>query len=161
YARQLMWINIEPPLTGKFALNPWSDFNISGQFICESFGLISPAMPRTAAKIGLHHTHVTIEGEPAQTTQLFTTMMATAFVEDDLDKILDAGVQAIDPTSVIFQVVQDVRRWHRENPQDWRKTRMLARDKYTHHNGEMRDRNGYELNTASTVGALLYGRGDF
>ncbi len=160
YARELMWVRIDPPLTGKFALNPWSDFNISGQFICESFGLICPAMPRTAAKIGLHYTHVTIEGEPAQTTQLFTAMIATAFVEDDLNAILDAGLAAIDPKSLIDEIVTNVRRWHAENPSDWRKTRALVKERYTHHNGEMRDRNGYELNTASTIAALLYGRGD-
>ena len=39
YSRQLMDIGINPPLTGKLALNPWSGFNISGQFISESFGL--------------------------------------------------------------------------------------------------------------------------
>jgi hypothetical protein len=36
-----------------------------------------------------------------------------------------------------------------------------VRDRYSKHDGEMRDRNGYELNTASTIAALLYGRGDF
>ena len=81
-----MDLGIEPPWTGNVGLNPWSDFNISGQFICESFGLMSPAMPQTAARLGLHYTHVAIDGEPAQATQLFTTMIATAFVETDIEK---------------------------------------------------------------------------
>lgn len=42
YARQLLDLGIEPPLTGMSVLNPWADFNISGQFICETFGLIAP-----------------------------------------------------------------------------------------------------------------------
>ncbi len=168
YARQLMEIGIAPPLTGRVALNPWSDFNISGQFICESFGLISPGMPRTAADTALHYTHVTIEGEPAQATQLFATMIATAFLVDDaaptaksLDRIVDAGLAAVDPKSEIHQIVTQVRQWCRENPSDWKKTRALVKAAYSHHNGEMRDRNGYELNTASTIAALLYGGGDF
>ena len=33
YARQLMDLGIEPPLTGQIHFNPWSDFNISGQFV--------------------------------------------------------------------------------------------------------------------------------
>jgi hypothetical protein len=118
-------------------------------------------MPQTAAKLGLNYTRVTIEGEPAQTTQLFTTMIATAFFETDIDKILDAGQAAIDPKSKIFEIVAQVRQWHHEHPQDWKKTRELAKEKYTCCKGEMRDRNGYELNTASTIGALLYGGGDF
>jgi len=161
YARQLMDLGIEPPLTGTAAFNPWADFNISGQFICESFGLIAPAMPRRAAEIGLNYTRVTIDGEPAQTTQLFTGMIATAFAENDIDAILDAGLSAIDPNSEIFRIVKDVRRWHEEHPDDWRATRQLLKDKYSRYNGQMRDRNGYELNTGSTLAALLYGQGDF
>ena len=54
-----------------------------------------------------------------------------------------------------------MRRWHGEHPLDYRATRRLVRDKYSLHGGAMRDRNGYELNTAATVAALLYGEGDF
>jgi len=161
YARQLMDIGIDPPLTGCTALNPWAEFNISGQFLCESFGLIAPGMPQTAARIGLHYTHVGIEGEPAQTTQLFTTMIATAFITNDMENILDAGYAALDPESKIRPIVSDVRRWHRQHSTDWRTTRRLVKQKYSRHNGAMRDKNGYELNTASTIAALLYGKGDF
>ena len=161
YARQLMDIGFQPPLTGSIVFNPWANFNISGQFICESFGLLAPGMPRTAAKIGLNYTRVTIDSEPAQTTQLFTTMIATAFITDDIDTILQAGLKAIDKNCDIRQIVTDVRKWHRLYPQDWRTTRQLIKEKYSKHNGAMRDRNGYELNTASTIAALLYGRGDF
>src|SRR6476659_9300423 len=101
FARYLMDIVFHPPWTGNVSLNPWSDFNISGQFVCESFGLMSPAMPQTAARIGVHYTHVAIDGEPAQATQLFTTMIATAFIETDIDEILDAGTAAVDPKSQI------------------------------------------------------------
>jgi len=161
YARQLMDVGFEPPLTGSFVLNPWAHFNISGQFICETFGLLAPGMPRTAARIGLNFTRVTIDAEPAQTTQLFTTMISTAFITNDIDKILDAGVNAVDPKCAIRQIVNDVRRWYRLHPNNWRTIRRLVKAKYSRHNGAMRDRNGYELNTASTIAALLYGRGDF
>ena len=161
YARQLMDLGIAPPLTGKPAFNPWSDFNISGQFVCESFGLVAPGLPQTAAKLGLHYTHVTIDGEPAQATQLFTTMISTAFFTNDVDQILDAGMAALDPKSVIRQIVADVRAWHRLYPVDWRTTRRLIKDKYTHYDGAERDRNGHELNTAGVIGAVLYGQGDF
>ncbi len=161
YARQLMDLGIEPPLTGMSVFNPWADFNISGQFICETFGLIAPAMPQMAARIGLNYTRVTIDGEPAQTTQLFTGMIALAFIEDDIDAILDGGLSAIDPDSTISQIVKDMRDWHRQHPDDWRTPRRLLKEKYSKHNGAMRDRNGYELNTGSTIAALLYGGGDF
>lgn len=161
YTRQLMDIGMHPPLTGMVQFNPWSDFNISGQFAAEMFALIAPGMPRTASRIGLHYTRVTICGEPAQTTQLFNAMIATAFVTDDLQRILDAGVSALDPNSVIRSIVNDVRAWHKQHPDDWRATRRLVKEKYSFHDGAMRDRNGFELNTASAIAALLYGEGDY
>jgi hypothetical protein len=104
---------------------------------------------------------VGIDGEPAQTTQMSTTMIATAFVTDDLSEILEAGLAAVDPRSEIQTIVDDVRRWHREHPRDWRTTRRLIKEKYSRYGGRTRDGNGYELNTACTVAALLYGEGDF
>ncbi len=160
YARRLMDLGIEPPLTGSTVLNPWAEFNISGQFLCETFGLLAPGMPQTASRIGLHYTRVAIDDEPAQSTQFFCTMIACAFVEDDMDVLLDRGVEALDPTSVQRQIVCDVRAWHRQYPDDWSATRRLLKDKYSQADGQMRDRNGYELTTGSTVAALLYGEGD-
>lgn len=160
YARQLMDLGLKPPLTGKFALNPWADFNISGQFLCETFALIAPAMPQTASKIGLHYTTVAIDLEPAQTTQLFDTMIATAFVSNNIVVILNAGIAALDEKSNVRNIIQNVSQWHKQYPHDWRKTRQLIQAEYTKFNGSIRDFNGYELNTAATIAALLYGNGD-
>jgi len=161
YARRLMDLGVEPPWTGNVMLNPWSEFNISGQFVCESFGLMAPAMPQTAAEIGLHYTRVTIDGEPAQTTQLFTTMISLAFVEHDVDRLLDAGLAAVDPKSRVAQVVRETRVLCAAHPNDWRKTREQIKQRWQTHGGGVRDRNGYELNTASTIAALIYGKKDF
>jgi hypothetical protein len=161
YARHLMDIGMKPPYTGYTAFNPWAEFNISGQFLCETFGLLAPGMPQTAAQIGLNYTTVAIRNEPAQTTQLFTTMIATAFHENDIKKLLDAGSAALDKNSKILEIVRDMRDWHSRNPEDWRMTRRLLRDKYTQEGGSMRDWNGYELNTGAIIASLLYGNGDF
>jgi len=161
YSRYLMDLGINPPMTSNFILNPWADFNISGQFICETFGLIAPGMPQTASRIGLNFTRITIDLEPAQTTQLFCTMISSAFFYNDIETILDRGLTAIDPKSELREIIKDVRTWYHENKDDWRKTRLLVKEKYTKYGGGMRDKNGYELNTAATIAALLYGQGDF
>jgi hypothetical protein len=119
-------------------------------------------MPRTAARIGLHYTHVSIDGEPAQATQLFTAMIAAAFLTDDVGRVVEAGVAALDPRSQMRRVVADVIHWHQQNPGDWRATRRLIRDRYSLYGGsDVRDRNGVMLNGAATIAALLYGRRDF
>jgi hypothetical protein len=161
YARYLMDIGIKPPFTGYGTLNPWADFNMSGQFLCETYGLVAPGMPQTAARIGLNYTTVAINNEPAQTTQLFTTMISTAFIENDINKILDAGIASLDKTSIILQIINDVKKWHAQYPENWKETRRLLKEKYTLEDGHTRDRNGHELNAGSTIAALLYGNGDF
>lgn len=161
YARQLMDIDLAPPLTGNVLLNPWAEFNISGQFLCETFGLLGPGMPQTASKLGLNYTRVAIDGEPAQTTHLFNTMIATAFFTDDVEEILSAGVAALDSKSELIEIIKNVQMWHKEYPDDWKQTRLKVKDTYSQVDGAMRDKNGYELNTASTIAALLYGGGDF
>jgi len=162
YLRQIMDLGIDPPLTGCVEINPWADFNLSGQFVSESWGLISPGMPQTAARIGIHYTHVSIDGEAIQSTQMMDSMIATAFLTSEMEKILDAGAAALDRKSVMGQIMTDVRRWYKENPKDWRATRKLTKDKYCRYGGhDMRDRNGVWLNGASTIAALLYGDGDF
>jgi hypothetical protein len=161
YARRLMDLGVVPPLTGRIALSPVAVFNISGQFCAESYGLCAPLMPQTAARIGLHYTHVTIDGEPAQQTQLFTTMVALAFAENDVNVLLDAGEKSLDPRSQLVRIVRDTRAWCAEFPNDWRETRRRIRDKYTLHNNELPDKNGYHLNTAAIVAGLVYGKGDF
>lgn len=161
FARYLMDLGFKPPLTGYTVFNPWAEFNISGQFLCETYGLVAPAMPQTAARIGLNYTTVAIGGEPAQTTQLFTTMISTAFIESDINKILDAGIASLDKTSIILNVINDVKNWHKTFPENWKETRRLLKEKYTQEEGRIRDMNGYELNTGAVIAALLYGDGDF
>ncbi|HSW45876.1 MAG TPA: ADP-ribosylglycohydrolase family protein [Phycisphaerae bacterium] len=161
YAAGLMELGVEPPLTGRIPLNPWADFNISGQFVCEAFGLVTPGMPRAAAEIGTYYTHVAVDGEPIQATQLFTSMIASAFVTEDLNALIEIGMAAVDARSEIHRVVADVRRWHAENPDDWRTTWKRIHGKYFRHGNTVRDWNGYELNTAAVIGSLLYGKGDF
>ncbi|HVN78792.1 MAG TPA: ADP-ribosylglycohydrolase family protein, partial [Terriglobia bacterium] len=162
YVRQLMDLGIEPPLTGHIQFNPWADFNLSGQFLSETWGLISPGMPQTAARMGVHYTRVGIDLEPAQSTQLFAAMVASAFLTGNMEEILDAGVAAVDSKSEMRRIVADVRRWHRQNPEDWQATRKLIQQNYCRYGGhDMRDKNGVQVNGASTIAALLYGQGDF
>lgn len=162
FLRQLLDIGLQPPVTGSVVINPWAEFNLSAQFVSESWGLISPGMPQTAARIGTHYTHVSIDGEPIQATQLFTAMIATAFVTSDINKILGAGLAAIDPASEMYRLILDVRQWHKQYPDDWRITRRLLKEKYAVHGGvDMRDRNGIKLNGGSVVAAMLYGQGNW
>lgn len=161
YTRQLMDLGLEPPLTGRAGLNPWAATNISGQYMTEMFSLASPAMPRTAAELGTYYAHVTVDGEPIQSAQLCSTMVSLAFVEQDVHALVLAGRAATDPESEIHEIVGFVLGQWSAHRDDWRAARKAIRDRYTRHGGVRPDINGYALNGAATIAALLYGGGDF
>jgi len=100
-------------------------------------------------------------GEPAQTTQFFSTMVSTAFLKNDINSIIDDGLAAIDPASELHNIVKEVRRVYKTYPADWRKARQLMKEKFTRSNNDIIDKNGYVLSTACIIGALLYGEGDY
>jgi hypothetical protein len=158
----MMNVGFEPPYTGRIAFNPWAVFNISGQFLCEEFGLISPGMRQTAARIRIHYTHVAIDGEPTQTTQLYTTMIATAFFEDNYLEVINTGLAALVPKSEIHGIVSDVIDWYQTHPDDWRSTRLSIKNKYWDGVwGGPGGSNGFQTITAAIIGAILHGEGDF
>src|SRR5690606_28981134 len=133
---------------------------LSGQFLSETFALLAPGMPQTASKIGLHYTQVAIGQESAQATQFFCSMIAVAFIEDDIRKIIQWGIAALDEKSIIRDIARDVVDWQRQYPNEWRKTWELIHEKYKQDTW-IESYNGYGLNAAAVVAALLYGNGDF
>ncbi len=159
-ARQLMEIGFEPPATGNRYINPWAKVNLAGQFTCETFALAAPAMPQIAEKLGLHYTRVVIDGEPAQGAQLFTAMIAEAFITDNTQQVLDAGIKALDQKSETYKAVQDVINWYSQFPDNWRMTREKIKNKYHNKNGELAINND-GVNTSAIIAAYLYGKGDF
>ena len=161
YVRYLLGLGVSPEITGDPRVNPWAEFNIAGQFTCEMFGQMAPLMPQTAARHATYYLRIAVDAEPLQATQFFTSMIAAAFETEDISTLLDIGFQAVDPESRVADVIRRTRAWCAENPADWRATRQSIRDAWTKNGGNIRDKNGYELNTAATVAALIYGQGDY
>ena len=165
YARQLMDIGILPSYTGNRIFNPFAHFNLAGSFLSEAYGLISPGMPQTASVIGTHYTSIQVEGEPQQATQLVTSMIATAFFTNDINKIIENGIHALDRRSELYDALLHVREWHKESPDDYTQTRKKIKDHYytTGFPEKINDvaYNVSTINTVCVVAGLLYGEGDF
>ncbi len=165
YARQLMDIGIVPPYTGYRVFNPFAHFNLAGSFLSEAYGLISPGMPQTASTIGSHYTSIQVEGEPLQTTQLITSMIAIAFFTGDIEKIVKNGLDAVDRNSELYKALVNVLVWHEESPDDYARTREKIKNHF-YTTGFPEDINdvAYNVsitNTACVIAGLLYGKGDF
>lgn len=157
-ARKLIGQGIVPPWTSHFALNPHAKYNLSGQFCAEAFGLLAPGLPNEAARIARHYLHITVRGEPIQAGAHTTAMIALAFFERDLERLIARSLEAVDPKSEHAEMLRDVIAWHRQWPDDWQLARAAIQKKY-------RDERKWNMNATITngalvVAALLYGKGD-
>ncbi|MEI7945436.1 MAG: ADP-ribosylglycohydrolase family protein [bacterium] len=159
-ARELMEQGVVPPATGSVTNNKAAWFNLSGQFCVESYGLIAPGMPRTAADIGLHYAHIAVSEEPLQATQFWTSLIALrAFHQGTLEEALQQATAAVDPKSCMAEVVSDARKAFHAHPDDWKTARQELDAKWRVQR-KWTD-NSTPVNGAAVCLALLYGNDDF
>jgi ADP-ribosylglycohydrolase len=150
---------IQAPLSGSAATNgKVVSEQIGAQIFIDGWAMVAPADPELAADLARRAASVSHDGEAVVAAQLLAAMEALAFVEPNLDKLLDAGLGLIPSSSTIFRLVNELREWRAREP-DWVKARSFIAKKY-----------GYEKypggchvvpNHALVQLALLYGDDDF
>ena len=159
-ARELMDQGVAPPETGSVAHNPFAWYNLSGQFCVESYGLIAPGMPQTAAEIGLHYARIAVSEEPLQATQYWTALISLrAFHKGTIEDAMQRALAAVDPKSAMAEVVADACHAFHEYPDDWKAARRALDDKWRRE--RKWNRNSTPVNGALVCLALLYGNDDF
>ncbi|MBN1360507.1 MAG: ADP-ribosylglycohydrolase family protein [Sedimentisphaerales bacterium] len=159
---------IAPPDSGHPQFNQHAD-DIDYQIEADFSGLIAPGMPQVAILLGEKFGRLMNFGDGLYGGQFIGGMYAEAFFEDDVVKIVQAGLRCIPSESQYHECVSDVLRWHRQYPDDWTRTWHLVNEKY-HLNPQYRrfSCTGPEgkfnidakINGAYVVMGLLYGRGD-
>lgn len=131
---------------------------IGSQIFIDGCGLVAPGDPEFAADLARRFASVSHDGEAIYGAQVVAAMEAQAFVETDIQKLIDVGVSFIPRDSVIYRLIADLREW-RAAESDWRKTRekIVANYGYDKFGG------GCHMvpNHALIIHALLYGDGDF
>lgn len=159
-ARELMDQGVVPPETGSVARNPHAWYNLSGQFCVESYGLIAPGMPQTAADIGLHYARIAVSEEPLQATQFWTSLVSLlAFHQGSLEDAVQLALAAVDPRSAMAEAVADARGAFHAHPADWKAARREIHEKWLKQ--RRWNDNSTPVNGAAVCLALIYGNGDF
>lgn len=132
---------------------------IGAQIFIDGWAMLCPGDPEKAAALALKAGGVSHDGEALFAAQVIAAMEALAFVESDLNVLLDSALTFIPRASVIYQLITDLRAWKLAEPRDWRKTLAKVQEKY-----------GYDTygggchvvpNHAVVILALLYGDDDF
>ncbi|MCL6432592.1 MAG: ADP-ribosylglycohydrolase family protein, partial [Anaerolineae bacterium] len=150
---------IPAPQSGSIALNGRVVAEqIGAQIFIDGWAMVAPGDPELASDLARRAASVSHDGEAIDGAQVIAAMEALAFVESDIDTLLDTGLSLIPQDSIIARLINDVRSWHAREP-DWRRARELLVAHYGY------DKYGGNCHIVPNHGliilALLYGGGDF
>ncbi|QBD77367.1 ADP-ribosylglycohydrolase family protein [Ktedonosporobacter rubrisoli] len=150
---------IAAPRSGSIELNgKVVAEQIGAQIFIDAWAMLAPGNPALAADLARKAASVSHDGEAIYGAQMIAVMEALAFVERDINKLLDSALSYIPQEAIIAQMIRDIREWHANEP-DWRKARTLLAAKYGY------DTYGGNCHMVPNHGliilALLYGNDDF
>ncbi len=150
---------IPAPQSGSIAVNgKVVAEQIGAQIFIDGWGMIAPGDPELAADFARKAASVSHDSEAIYGAQVVAAIEAQAFVESDINRLLDTAVGLIPRDSVIYRMIGDIREWHAAE-KDWRKTReqIAARYGYDKYGGNCH----MVPNHGLIIHALLHGDGDF
>jgi len=150
---------IEAPRSGSMKLNGQVVAEqIGSQIFIDGWGMICPGDPDRAADFARRAASVSHDGEAIYGAQVVAAMEAHAFVEPDLNKLLDTAAGLIPPDCLIRALIADLREWRAAEP-DWKACyrKIAAKYGYDKYGG-----NCHMIpNHAVILLGLLYGDDDF
>ncbi len=120
------------PQSGSIEVNgPVVAQQIGAQIFIDAFGMVAPGEPELAARLAEPAARVSHDGEAVNGAKVVAAMVSAAFIEKNMEKLLDIGVSVIPEESSIAQVHRDVRAWAAED-RDWHRTYDLIAEKYSY-----------------------------
>jgi hypothetical protein len=162
-ALTLMHTGLYPPHTGQKRYNDqW--FQIDPQLVNEIWAVTAPGMVDYAAGKSEWTARITSDDFGVEPTVHYGAMYAAAFLESDVNSLVEHGLEALPEDSRFAATVRHVQALVHQYPEDWPSARQALAARY---HGE-RDYNrgawaavDANLNGACGIMALLYGKGDF
>jgi ADP-ribosylglycohydrolase len=123
---------VPAPQSGSIALNGKTVAEqIGAQIFIDGWAMVSPGNPEQAAYLAEQAGRVSHDGESVHAAKLLAAMEAQAFIESDVQRLLDVGLGFVPRDALIRRVVEDVRQWHAgDNGRDWERTRALIAERY-------------------------------
>ena len=151
---------VEAPRSGAMATNGQVVAEqIGAQIFIDGWAMVCPGDPERAADFARRAATVSHDGEAVYGAQILAAMEAQAFVEDDIDRLIDTGIALVPGNSVLYRMIGDIREWHAKHGDDWRATFAEIKGLYGY------DRYGGNCHMVPNHGliihALLHGGGDF
>jgi len=132
---------------------------IGAQIFIDTWGLVAPADPALAADLARRAASVSHDGEAIYGAQVIAAIIAQAFIEPDLNKLLETALTFIPKESIIQRLIADIRNLHAADPHDWHAARARLEELYGYH---IYGGNCHIIpNHGLVILSLLYSGGDF
>ncbi len=153
-----MKAGITPPESGSIALNGQVVAEqVGAQIFVEGFAMTRPGDPEAAADLAERAARVSHDGESVHAARVVAALVAGAFTEPDMNRLLDTATGLIGKDSLIHRVIADVREWATGG--DWKATRDRIEERYGYH---LYGGNCHVVpNHATVINALAHSRGEF
>ena len=150
---------IDAPMSGSMEMNGQVVAEqIGAQIFIDGWAMVAPGDPDQAVKFAEAAARVSHDGEAVNGAKVLAAMEAMAFVENDIQKLIDIGLSYIPKDSVIARMIADLRAWYAVE-KDWRATREKLEANYGY------DKYGGNCHMVPNHGliihSLLHGEGDF
>ncbi len=121
---------VASPESGSIARNGKSVAEqIGAQIFIDAYGMVAPGDPQLAVTLARKSARVSHDGEAVNGALVVAAMVSAAFVEKDMETLLDIGVSVIPADSLIARVHHDVRAWSKQDG-DWQKTFARIEETY-------------------------------
>ena len=150
---------IPAPRSGSIALNGQVVAEqIGAQIFIDGWAMVAPGDPAFAADLARRAASVSHDGEAIYGAQVLAAMEAQAFVEPNLDALIDTGLRFIPKDAVIHRMIGELREL-RVREDDWREARswLDAHYGYAIYGGNVH----MVPNHGLMILSLLYGDDDF
>ena len=131
---------------------------IGSQIFIDGWAMACPGDPERAVDIAGRAARVSHDGEAVYGAQVIAALEAQAFIESDINKLIEVAKKLIPNNSTIYKLISDIQDWRGGNG-DWEQAREKIAGKY-----------GYDKfvgnchmvpNHALIIMSLLYGDSDF
>ncbi len=131
---------------------------IGAQIFIDAWAMLCPGDPALAADLATRAASVSHDGVAVDSARFIAAMEAQAFVELDIDRLFDKGLEHVPQDGLVSRVARDLRVW-RGKDVSWTHTLARIHEKYSyaHFPGDCH----VIPNLAVVLLALLWGDGDF
>lgn len=164
-ARYNILNGIMPPASGHWMNNPHAD-DIDFQIESDFAGMMAPGMTNTASEFCDRIGHIMNYGDGWYGGVFTSAMYTLAYTSNDINFVVNEALKTIPAQSNFYKMIDDVIKWHKQYPNDWKQTWFELEKKHTSEKGCPEGvYNSFNidasLNAAYVVIGLLYGEKDF